>query len=71
MSDSAPDARTLAEELGVDGELLVAFARSHPDPTVDAVIAWADADADTIDRETKEDIGVFLAARGSRWEADT
>ena len=71
MSDTAPAARTLADELGVDGELLVAFVRNHPDPTVDAVVEWSDADPDALDRESKEDIGVFLAARGSRWGGET
>jgi hypothetical protein len=60
-----PDTRDLAERLGVDGELLVAFVRSHPEPTAPIVLGWATsagrprAEPDDL----RDDVAAWLDAR--------
>jgi len=40
-TETAPRTDNLADDLGVDGELLLQFVRNHPNPTPAIVIGWA------------------------------
>jgi hypothetical protein len=56
--DEAPDTVELARRLGVDGEHLQRFERSHPDAQPEYILRWADAGP-----EHREAVAAWLAAR--------
>jgi len=69
-ADTEPPATTgaLAEELGVDRDQLLRYARHHPNPTSAALLGWAGADpalADDVDAWLDE----YGRTAADRWGA--